>query len=114
MHQASYGEMAQEERQERWLSKTKRMGQEDFNTTPGKLPLNFPGSVHVTNVMGDATLGGSVGYNPPPVSLERHVDKTRWVSEQTFKPAVPSNRLVDPARTMDMSAMPMPMPAVVQ
>ena len=73
-------------------------------TAAGRLPLNYPGSVHVTNV-GDATQA-SVGYNPPPQSLERGVDKTRWVSEQNFKAAVPSNRLVDPAR--DQLAMSIP------
>ena len=95
MHQASYGEMQLEERQERWLSKTKRMAQEDFVTAPGKLPLNYPGSVHVTNVA-DATMPG-VGYHPPPQSLERAVDKNKWVAQQNFKPAVPTNRLVDTA-----------------
>ena len=109
MHLAGYGEMESEERQERWLSKTKRMAQEDFVTAAGKLPLNYPGSVHVTNV-GDATQT-QVGYHPPPVSLERGVDKTRWVSEHNFKPAVPTNRLVDPAR--DQLALSMTMGAPV-
>ena len=109
MHVAGYGEIESEERQERWLSKTKRMAQEDFVTAAGKLPLNYPGSVHVTNV-GDATQT-KVGYNPPPASLERGVDKTRWVSEQNFKAAVPSNRFVDPAR--DQLAMSMTMGAPV-
>lgn len=91
MHQASYGEMMQEERQERWLDKTKRMAQEDFVKATGRMPLNYPGSVHV-----------ATGYHPPPASLERSVDKSRWVSEENFKPAVPSNRLVDPARPVEM------------
>ena len=86
MHGATYGEMVQEERQEKWLSKTKRMAQEDFVTATGRLPLNYPGSVHV-----------ATGYNPPPASLARGVDKSRWTSENDFKTAVPSNRLVDPA-----------------
>ena len=116
MHQASYGEMAQEERQERWLSKTKRMAQEDFVTAPGKLPLNYPGSVHVTNVADPATMPG-VGYHPPPQSLERGVDKNKWVSQQNFKPAVPTNRLLDthgPVTMVDPStikAMTMSIPA---
>ena len=96
MHQASYGEMMQEERQERWLDKTKRMAQEDFVKSTGRMPLNYPGSVHV-----------ATGYHPPPASLERGVDKTRWVSDQNFKPAVPSNRLVDPAGMNEKSRMAM-------
>jgi len=104
MHQATHPEMEQEARQERWLSKTKRMGQEDFVTAAGKLPLNYPGSVHITNV-GDATQT-KVGYHPPPASLERGVDKTRWVAEQNFKPAVPTNRLVDPARDQLQASIP--------
>jgi len=86
MHQATYGEMEQEDRQEKWLAKTKRMAQEDFVTAPGKLPFSYPGSVHV-----------ATGYHPPPASLERSVDKSRWISDVNFKPAVPTNRLVDPA-----------------
>lgn len=85
VHQAGYAEMEQEERQERWLSKTRRMAQEDFVTAAGKLPLNYPGSVHL-----------ETGYNPPPQSLERSVDKAKWISDQNFKPAVPTNRFVDP------------------
>jgi len=106
MHQATYGELEAEQKEERWLSKTQRMGQEDFVTTAGKLALPYPGSVHVTNVT-DATQA-SVGYHPPPASLERGVDKTRWLSEQNFKPAVPTSRLVDPARSMQMSIPTMP------
>lgn len=86
-HLAGYDQMEQEDRQERWLSKTARMGQEDFVTAAGKLPLNYPGSVHT-----------NTGYNPAPQSLERTVDKQKWVADETFKAAVPSNRLLDPAR----------------
>ena len=84
MHQATYGELQHEERQEKWLSKTKRMAQEDFVTATGKIPFAYPGSVHT----------GGVGYNPPPQSLDRDVDKTRWVSEQTFKSAVPTGKMI--------------------
>ena len=99
MHQATYGEIEHEERQERWLSKTKRMGQEDFITAAGKLPLSYPGSVHVTNVA-DATQTPAVGYHAPPGSLERGVDKRMWVDpDANFKPAVPTKRLIDPARS---------------
>ena len=90
MHQATYGELQHDERQERWLSKTKRMTQEDFITATGKLPFAYPGSVHT----------GGVGYHPPPQSLERDVDKSRWLSEQTFRPAVPTGKMIgsiDPA-----------------
>ena len=94
VHQAGWAEMEQEERQERWLSKTKRMAQEDFVTAAGKLPLNYPGSVHL-----------DAGYNPPPQSLERSVDKSRWISDTNFKPAVPTNRFVDPSlEAMDGTA----------
>lgn len=68
--------------QERWLSKTKRIAQEDFVTAAGRLPFRYPGSVHT-----------GTGYNPPG-NLPREVDKTKWVSERTFVGAVPSNRLV--------------------
>lgn len=90
MHQATYGDMESEERQERWLAKTKRMAQEDFVTATGQMPLAYPGSVHT----------GGVGYHPPPASLERGVDKSRWVSDQTFKAAVPTGKMIgsdDPA-----------------
>ena len=83
-------ELQHDERQERWLSKTKRMTQEDFITATGKLPFAYPGSVHT----------GGVGYHPPPQSLERDVDKSRWLSEQTFRPAVPTGKMIssiDPA-----------------
>ena len=110
---APYPEMEDRARQEAWLNKTTRMGQDDFVTAAGKNPLTYPGSVHVTNV-GDATQT-SVGYHPPPASLERGIDKTRWVSEHNFKPAVPTNQLVDPARSqMGMSAAyPIPVPTVM-
>jgi hypothetical protein len=84
MHQATYGDMLNEERQEKWLSKTKRMAQEDFVTATGKIPFVYPGSVHT----------GGVGYHPPPQSLERDVDKSRWVSDQTFKAAVPTGKMI--------------------
>ena len=38
---------------------------------------------------------------------ERGVDKTRWVSDQSFKPAVPSNRLADQAGMNEKSRMAM-------
>ena len=46
----------------------------------------YLGSVHI-----------NAGYNPPPLNLERQVDKTKWVSQTNFKPAVPSNRIVSSA-----------------
>jgi len=115
MHQATYGELERAERQERWLDKSARVGQEDFVTATGKLPLSYPGSVHVTNVADEVgmplgmTKQSGVGYHPPPASLERGADKTRWVDpSNNFKPAVPTNRLVDPARMT--SAMPTVVP----
>lgn len=91
MHQATLPEMEHEERQEKWLSKTTRMAQEDFVTATGHRPFVYPGSVHT----------GGVGYHPPPASLDRDVDKTQWISEQTFKSAVPTGKMLgttaDPA-----------------
>ena len=90
MHQATLVEIEHEERQEKWLAKTTRMGHEDFVTATGKRPFVYPGSVHT----------GGVGYNPPPQSLDRPVDKTQWVSDQTFKSAVPTGKMLgtlDPA-----------------
>ena len=88
MHQATYGEMQSEERQEKWLSKTKRVGESDFMTATGKMPLGYPGSVHT----------GGVGYHPPPPNVDRQVDKSQWVSDQTFKAAVPAGKMLqDPA-----------------
>ena len=53
----------------------------------GKIPFEYPGSVHT----------GGVGYHPPPATLERDVDKSRWMADHTFKPAVPSGKMIGAA-----------------
>lgn len=94
MHEATYPEMQQEERQEKWLSKTTRMAQEDFVTATGKRPLVYPGSVHT----------GGVGYHPPPASLDRQVDREKWISDQTFKSAVPTGKMLGTKALHDPAA----------
>ena len=87
MHQASYGEMMQEERQERWLDKTKRMAQEDFVKATGACPSTCrlrPRSHRLSS----------------PRLLERSVDKSR-VAEENFRRQC-LNRLVDPARPVEL------------
>jgi len=84
MHQATYPDLEAEERNAKWIAKTKRMAQEDFVTATGKIPFEYPGSVHT----------GGVGYHPPPATLERDVDKSRWMADHTFKPAVPSGKMI--------------------
>lgn len=89
----AYDATLDDERNERWLSKTKRVAQEDFVPMVGQSALRFPGSVHV-----------GAGYHPPG-NIEREVDKNKWVSKEPFVPAVPTNRIVSSAGTGKMGPL---------
>ncbi len=80
-------QIAEEARQERWLSRTMRVGlahgQADFVTAVGERPVpHFP-SVHADG-----------HYTSPVKNFERRVTKDRWVAEKPFYYSVPSNRYV--------------------
>ncbi|KAL1520859.1 hypothetical protein AB1Y20_022420 [Prymnesium parvum] len=77
-----YDSVKQGEREESWISKTKRVSPDDF-LPPGRSELRYQSSVHI-----------NAGYHPPPTHLEREVDKSKWVTQKGFVSAVPSDRLV--------------------
>jgi len=81
-----YDSMKAGQREETWLSKTKRVAADDFLPATGRPELSYPGSVHL-----------NTGYHPPPPHLEREVDKTKWVTQKPFVPTVPTNRIVSSA-----------------
>jgi len=84
-----YDQIKDGQREDTWLSKTQRMGPDDFMPT-GRSNLAYPGSVHI-----------NAGYNPPPTHLEREVDKTKWVTQKGFVAAVPTDKIVDSRMYMD-------------
>lgn len=79
-----------EKKEQTWLEKNTRYGSDDFRRAvgQGQIGSSYQGSVHV-----------GVGYHPPLQSIQRSVDKTKWIGQDgdTFYPAVPSNRTVSSA-----------------
>jgi len=77
------------------LSKSQRVGPDDFLPSGRTASPQYQGSVHV-----------NAGYHPPRGNLDREVDKTKWVAKETFYNSVPSNRYVSSAGT-ERSATPL-------
>lgn len=83
----SYDYVQQQARQEKWINKTKRIAGAEFDPNPKPNPRGnaYPGSVHI-----------GTKYNAP-LTLERTVEKEKWVTQEPFYQAVPSNRIVSSA-----------------
>lgn len=82
----SYDYVKQEERQEKWIAKTKRIAGQDFNPNGGQRANPFPGSINI-----------GTDYTGGPETLERKVEKNKWVTDEPFYTAVPLNRIVSSA-----------------
>ena len=77
----------QQAKEERWLNKTRRIGGTEFNPNGGVTHPGYGGSIHV-------------GTNyPPPLNLERTVEKDKWITKEPFYQAVPVGRIVQSRET---------------
>ena len=88
----SYDYVVQQAREEKWLSKTGRVGGAEFNPNGGVTHPGYGGSIHV----------GSKYH--PPLNLERAVEKEKWVGTKPFCQAVPTGRIVNSAGGMRRGA----------
>jgi len=82
-------EVQDNERQERWLSKSTRVGNGDFHSSVG----GYSGrkEPHPSSVFADTK------FQPPMREFERPATKEKWISEQPFYSSVPRNRMVSSA-----------------
>ena len=82
-----HDEIHAKELQEKWLSKTKRIGGADFLPTGAKSrkePAHQ--SIHAGTL-----------YHSQGQILERTVEKSKWVTDRPFYGSVPTNRIVTTA-----------------